>query len=74
MQLIFFVLPFVLYKVFQEQVADGNQKHPGAVPKLDSTAVIILVVTELLDFYQLLRTRGQDLVETVEMDKLGIFL
>jgi hypothetical protein len=30
------------------------------------------VVTELLDFYQLLWTKGKDLVEIVQMDKLGI--
>ena len=57
---------------FQEEVADWNKKHPGAVPKIDPTTVIIPVVTELLDFYQLLRTRGKDLVEIVQMDKLGV--
>ena len=30
-------------------------------------------MTELLDFYQLLRTKGKDLVEIVEMDKLGVY-
>ena len=60
MQLIFLVLPFVLYIFFHEEVADWNQKHPGALPKFDPTTVIIPVVTELLDFYQLLRTKGKD--------------
>ncbi len=72
MQLIFLVLPFVLYNVFQKEVADWNKKHQGAVPKIDSTTVISPVVTELLDFYQLLSTRGKDLVEIVQMDKLGV--
>jgi len=72
MQLILLVLPFVLYNSFQEEVADWNKKHPGAVPKIDPTTVIIPVVTELLDFYQLLRTKGKDLVEIVQMDKLGV--
>jgi hypothetical protein len=44
----------------------------GAVPKIDPTTFIIPVVTELLDFYQLFRTRGKDLVEIVQMDKLGV--
>jgi len=71
MQLLLLVLPFVLYNFFQEEVADWNHKHPGAVPKIDPTTVIIPVVTELLDFYQLLRTKGKDLVEIVELDRLG---
>jgi hypothetical protein len=57
---------------FQEEVADWNKKVTGAVPRIDPTTVIIPVVTELLDFYQLLRTKGKDLVEIVQMDKLGV--
>ncbi len=72
MQLILLVLPFVLYNLFQGEVADWNKKHPGAVLKIDPTTVIIPVVTELLDLYQLLRTKGKDLVEIVQMDKLGV--
>ncbi len=72
MQLILLVLPFVLYNCFLEEVADWNKKHPGAVPKIDPTTVIIPVVTALLDFYQLLRTKGKDLVEIVQMDKSGV--
>ena len=72
MQLLLLVLPFVLYNFFLDEVADWNKKHPDRPPKIDPTTVIIPVVTELLDFYQLLRTKGKDLVDIVEMDKLGI--
>jgi hypothetical protein len=72
MQLLLLVLPFVLHNLFQEEVADWNRKHPAAAPKIDPTTAIIPVVTELLDFYQLLRTKGKDLVEIAAMDKLGI--
>ena len=50
----------------------GIGKHPAAAPKIDPTTAIIPVVTELLDFYQLRRTKGKDLVEIAAMDKLGI--
>jgi hypothetical protein len=72
MQLLLLVLPFVLYNFFLDEVADWNKKHPDRPPKIDPTTVIIPVVTELLDFYQLLRTKGKDLVDIVELDKLGI--
>ena len=61
----------MLYNFFLDEVADWNKKHPDRPPKIDPTTVIIPVVTELLDFYQLLRTKGKDLVEIAEMDKLG---
>ena len=52
---------------FQEEVEDWNQKHP-LDPKIDPTSLIIPVVTELLDFYVLLRLKGKDMVEIPEMD------
>ena len=71
MQLILLVTPFVLHNLLQEDVADWNQKHPDRPQRIDPTTVIIPVVTELLDFYQLLRTKGKDLVDIVELNKLG---
>ena len=38
-------------------------------PKIDPTSLIIPVVTELLDFYVLLRLKGKDMVEIPEMDR-----
>ena len=70
MQLILLVLPFVLYNFFQGEVEEWNQKNP-ADQKTDPTTFIIPVVTELLDFYQLLRMKGKDLVEIPEMHHIG---
>ena len=66
MQLILLVTPFVLHNLFWEEVADWNWKHPDRPSRIDPTTLIIPV-----DFYQLLRTKGKDLVDIVELDKLG---
>ena len=72
MQLILLVLPFVLHNFFKEEVEDWNRKHPAdSDKKIDPTTLIIPVVTELLDFYQLLRMKGKDIVEIPQMDLLG---
>jgi hypothetical protein len=70
MQLILLVMPFVLYNFFEDEVKEWNQQNP-LNRKIDPTGVIIPVVTELLDFYQLLRMKGKDLVEIPEMDRIG---
>jgi len=67
MQLLLLITPFLLYNFFQEEVEDWNQKH-SLDPKIDPTSLIIPVVTELLDFYVLLRLKGKDMVEIPEMD------
>jgi len=68
--LILLVMPFVLYNFFEDEVKEWNQQNP-LNRKIDPTGVIIPVVTELLDFYQLLRMKGKDLVEIPEMDRIG---
>ena len=59
------------YSVFCFVFIHSQFDQPIWSRKIDPTSVIIPVVTELLDFYQLLRMKGKDLVELPEMDRIG---